>query len=300
MFTNSFNLTAVLKAKLANIDLLYKEIMIIPISPNTEVEMRTSAIVSHIQGWVNLTNQPYSKESLHEILEQFQAKNESTQVAKIINYKKTLNYIRENWAANPANVNFEAIKELSETLGVNFGTRQTIEPLLTYIQTQPIHPAVQAAIAHLAFYPSRSSYLLSQLFLAKAGYDLRGWLSLEDCWSQNKQSYLQVIQQATDTKNSTGWLEYFSQALIVQMSLVKSHLEKISKVSTNDSHKRLNKRQIAILELIEKSPDPVTNRQVQDAFNVSQITASRDLGKLSLSGFIASQGGGRSTAYTRS
>jgi Fic family protein len=246
-----------------------------------------------------LANQPLDKDSTIDIVSNFQAKNVSPMVAKVLNYKNALNYVREYWSANPAQVTFETVKELSDTLGVNYGSRQAIEPLLAYLQTGQIHPVIQAALAHLYFYPNRSAYLLSLLFLARAGYDLRGWLSLEDCWSQNRQSYLQVLQQSTTAANSTIWIEYFCQALIVQMTAIKTDLQNLSINISQRVTKSINGRQKDILALAEQADGPITNRQVQAAFNVSQITASRDLAKLSIVGLLAAHGSGRSTSYTK-
>lgn len=301
MANNSFTITASIKAKLAKIDLLRTEILIIPASPRFQTKIRSNTNLAHIEGWINITNQPYSKEELKNILSKYQAKNDNPQVGKVLDYKKALGFVRENWTAAKEAPIFETVRELSDILDVNCGNRQTVEPILTYLNDEHIHPVIQAALAHLAFYPSRLSYLISLLYLARAGYDMNGWLSLEDCWAQNKDSYQSTIQKANESQSSTVWIDFFCQAMVVQMTHIKSLFEaKYSEKPTSSKlARRLNDRQMAILEYIEQSDQPVTNREVQSEFNITQITASRDLGKLSLLGVITSQGGGRSTSYTR-
>lgn len=299
MQTNSFTITPSLKTKLASIEKLYSEIMVVAVPPKIETQIRQQSLLAHLEGWVGLANQPLSRQHLIEILGKFQSKHANSQVAKVLSYKDAVNYIRDNWTANPTPVTFETVYELSKILGVNCGSREVVEPVLTYLHANNLHPVFQSALAHLAFYPNRLAYLLSLLYLAKTGLDLRGWLSLEDCWNQNKTSYLQVLQQTTTSKNSTLWLEYYCQGLIVQMTAVKTELGNLLTVPIQSTSKSINSRQKNILEMAIQSPTPITNRQVQQIFKVSQITASRDLSKLSLVGLLAPHGSGRSTSYTK-
>ena len=64
--------------------------------------------------------------------------------------------------------------------------------------------------------------------------------------------------------------------------------------------KRLTIRQKEILYLLEKPETPITNKQIQQVFKVSQITASRDLARLSIVGLLLPHGKGRATYYTKS
>lgn len=298
MISNSVNITQSLKTKLSSIDDLYKQIVTQPVTPKTEIRLRQEAIINHIDGWATLANQGLTRQQIVEVLTKYQSKNATPLIAKILNYKNSLNYIRDRWSGNSSAVTFVTISELSSILDVTLIAKDSVEPILSYLYSSQLHPVIQAALAHLAFYPSRSAYLLSLLYLAKSGYDLRGWLSLEDCWSSNKDSYLKVMEQAATTDTSASWLEFFCDGMIAQMSTLKSKLKVID--TTNQSiNNYISHRQKDIIKLVEQSDSPVTNREVQATFKVSQVTASRDLSKLSLLGLIGSRGAGRSTAYFR-
>ncbi len=299
MILNSFTLSPVIKTKLIKIDSLFKEILVFPLSPKIENELRNQAIISRLEGWAILANQSLTKKELTEMLGLYQAKNNSPLIAKVLGYKNAINYVRENWTGNYLPVTYQTIYELFNILDVSLLPQESVEPILAQLNVKELHPVVQAGLVHLAFYPSRSSYLLSLLYLSKAGYDLRGWLSLESCWSQNKDSYLKVIQDATTSTNSTQWLEYFCEAVILQMTKVKSDISELTSIPHQNVSKYINKRQEGIIEFIQQSPVPVTNRQIQAEFNISQVTASRDLAKLSIAGLIATHGSGRSTSYTK-
>ncbi len=299
MILNSFTVTPTSKTKLIKIDNLFKEIMVIPLSPKKENDLRNQAIISHLEGWASLANQPLTKQQLVEMLGLYQAKNNSPLIAKVLGYKNAINYVRENWTGNYSPVTYQTICELFNILDVSLLPQESVEPILAQLNVKELHPVIQAGLVHLAFYPSRSAYLLSLLYLSKSGYDLRGWLSLENCWSQNKESYLKVIQDAASHATSTQWLEYFCEAVILQMAKVKSDLIELTNIPHQNVSKYINKRQEDIIEFIQQSPIPVTNRQIQAQFNISQVTASRDLAKLSIAGLIATHGSGRSTSYTK-
>lgn len=299
MILNSFTLSPAIKTKLIKIDSLFKEILVFPLSPKIENELRNQAIISRLEGWAILANQSLTKKELTEMLGLYQAKNNSPLIAKVLGYKNAINYVRENWTGNYLPVTYQTIYELFNILDVSLLPQESVEPILAQLNVKELHPVVQAGLVHLAFYPSRSSYLLSLLYLSKTGYDLRGWLSLESCWSQNKDSYLKVIQDATTSTNSTQWLEYFCEAVILQMTKVKSDISELTSIPHQNVSKYINKRQEGIIEFIQQSSVPVTNRQIQAEFNISQVTASRDLAKLSIAGLIATHGSGRSTSYTK-
>ncbi len=298
MLTVSYNLSTTLKDGLANLDALRQKILVIPVSPATETRIRWQTTLKHLEGWANLSNQPLSSEHILNTVNHPDAKNSSSLTIKILNYRNAISYIRDYWPASGDLVTFTTIKQLATTLGVNHGSEKEVETLLNYLQTGQVHPLIQAATAHLYFYPSRLSYLVSLLFLTKYGFGLRGWLSLEDYWSQNKQEYLQVILQAQNLANTTLWLEYFCQAMIFQMEKIY-HTLTSSPAPTPIKHWNLTRLQKDILTLFEQPDISITNKILQISLNVSQLTASRNLARLTYLGLILPHGGGRATSYTK-
>lgn len=298
MLTVSYNLSATLKDGLAHLDELRKKILVIPVSPATETKMRWQTTLSHLEGWAILSNQPLTSEHILNTINHPDSKNNSQLTTKVLNYRNAINYVRDFWPANPERVSFITIKHLANILSVNHGSEKEVGTLLTYLQAGQVHPLIQAATAHLYFYPSRLSYLASLLFLTKYGYGLRGWLSLEDFWGQNKQQYLQVVLQAQNLANTTLWLEYFCQAMIFQMEKIHTALTS-SPTPSSTKYWKLTQLQKDILTLLEKPDISITNRLVQSVLDISQVTASRNLARLAYLGLILPNGGGRSTSYTK-
>ena len=58
-------------------------------------------------------------------------------------------------------------------------------------------------------------------------------------------------------------------------------------------------RQKEIMMYLENPTASVTNKTVQKLFNISQITASRDLARLANLGLLLAHGKGRSVYYTK-
>ena len=301
MLTISYNISATLKNSLFKVDALRQKILSIPVSPQTETIARWQATLTHLEGWASLSNQPLTKTYIIDVLNQLHTKTAPQPANKILNYKNAINYLREFWPANPARVSSNTIRELANILGVNPGSEKEVESLLNYLQTGQVHPVIQSATAHLYFYPSRLAYLSSLLFLAKHGYDLRGWLSLEDYWNQNKQEYLAVIQKASSSTNTTLWLEFFCQAMLHQMEKIHSALIHPPQPSHMQpaAFWQITKRQQQILDQLNQPGLSIANKEVQSLYKVHQITASRDLSKLATLGLLIPHGHGRSTKYTK-
>ena len=142
--------------------------------------------------------------------------------------------------------------------------------------------------------------LHAYVFLYKYGYDFRELLNIEAEWIKNTDEHDYVLKTAQEYNNITTWLEYFTDVLISQTSQI---LQKMNDSSNNPIFSTrllsLNSRQREIIQMLEDPKSRITNKQVQKKFSVSQITASRDLAKLTIVGVLFSHGKGRSTWYSK-
>lgn len=274
-----------------------------PLSPYIESSISWLTTLSHLEGWASLSNQPLTKETLESLLKGPGANRTvpSNFVQKALNYRSALFQVRQEWTANPKTIKSEDIRILAKILDVTFVHENEVESLLGYIQTGSVHPAVQAAITHLYFYPNRLCYLTSQLVLNKYGYDFKHLVSLEDFWAQNKDRYLEVLKLATTQGSITLWLEYYCQGVINQLEKTyKLISQPVSSPNRNLlSLSVLNSRQKTILSLIDQPGSSITNRQIQANLQISQITASRDLARLTKLNLIIPHGRGRSVSYSK-
>lgn len=302
MLILSYNLSETLTSQLKQIDKLRERLLLAPLSPYMESSISWLTTLSHLEGWASLSNQPLTKDTLESLLKGPGANRTvpSNFVQKALNYRSALSHVWQEWTANPKAIKSEDIRTLARILDVTFVHENEIESLLGYIQTGSVHPAVQAAITHLYFYPNRLCYLTSQLVLNKYGYDFKRLVSLEDYWAQNKDRYLEVLKQASTQGNITLWLEYYCQAMINQLE--KTYKLISQPVPSNHillSLSVLNSRQKTILSLIDQPGSSITNRQIQANLQISQITASRDLARLTKLNLVIPQGRGRSVSYSK-
>ena len=148
---------------------------------------------------------------------------------------------------------------------------------------------------------SQISCLASLLFLYKYGCDFRGFLAYETEWAQEENNYKENKKRALSAGNFTLWLEYFAGCILKQADSLVQSIEK-PKTQTLDlrtSFWELNERQKSILNYLDSPLGTITNRQIQKRFKTSQITASRDLAKLTNLRYLFSHGKGRSVYYTK-
>lgn len=185
----------------------------------------------------------------------------------------------------------------------------SLRALFLDLQIKKDHPVIQAATAQMQLIRispfsdgnGRIARLLGYLLLYKYGYDSRSLLNLETFFDREKESFQGATSAAFRTGNLTSWLEYYGHAVEVQMEEVLNLLKKAQarRIDTKNHIVDLNERQRSILEYLEKPDLSITNRVVQKKFEISQITASRDLAKLAILGLVVPHGRGRSTSYSR-
>lgn len=303
MIIFSYNLSPTLTSALKQIEKLRADILTTPIPPHLQHQLTWTATLTHLTGWATLSNQPLTPATLEKILLGPGANRPNSDFEKkALDYRTALNHIWWSWTANPKDLATSDLQHLARILGVSFKRADEVTSLLAYIQNGQVHPVIQSAIAHAYFYPSRLAYLSSLLILYKHGFGLNRLLTLEDYWAAAKAEYLKILQSATHLGQITLWLEYYSQGMVTQMQAVKKSLSSGSASAVANRPAdfwELSPRQQAILTLLDPPTSKVTNRQVQTQFHISQITASRDLAKLTALNLLIPHGSGRSTSYTK-
>lgn len=310
MIDLSYNLSLTLKDRLQKIDILRKDILLFPLSPKTELQMRWATMINRTYNSLVLVNNPLTKPGMVKILTSSKAKF-SREEEDVVLYKRALDYISQKWLVPEKNVTVKDVLILYDIFcrGGLILPLSRIQELLDYIQAHQEHPVIQAGIANLGILRiqpfsqgnGRLSRLLSYLFLYKNGFDVRGLIEFERSWAYDRQTYLQALKIGLEAASITLWLEYFSNSLVRELTFA---FEKIQTSSPDNlgiysSFWDLSDRQKAIISIVEQPSSSITNRKVQKQFNVSQITASRDLSKLASLGLLFSHGKGRSVYYTK-
>lgn len=181
-------------------------------------------------------------------------------------------------------------------------------------ENKDIHPALVAGITHLRLveiHPfwdgnGRTARALTTLVLQRLGYGFNKLLSFERYVDLDLPNYFEAIShvvgdQYESKRDVTSWLEYFTRALAVEISLVSNYIldfrrsmEKWHKYFTGKYD--MNSRQIDALAFAFLH-DGIRPRDYIQHCKVSHETARKDLKRLEDIGFLRSIGRGRARKY---
>jgi hypothetical protein len=316
MISISYTITPTITDHLVHIDSYRRFILTTPLSPANERKLRWTACLTGITGSMLFTDTSVNKSHIIELLSH-PPKRLTSPEQSALSYKQALEWIRENWTANPKAINLSTLETLvsvmalSRTVTTAFRDEEaSIRHLLTYLQSQSDHPVIMAGIAHGLIETSaldiRTQGLISRLtatlILTKYGYDCRGLLALDQGWIEDRDRYTQAIESITKLGQLTAWLEYYTaiaEMAYESLSLAVSHAGEGVTSDLPASSWQLSVREEQLLRRMDSPTSRITNRDVQRAFHVSQVTASRDLTRLASLGLIFAHGKGRSIYYTK-
>lgn len=317
MINFSYTLSPLLQENIQKIEMLRVQIALAPLSPKTELRLRFEAMVSRIYWSLSLAGNPLTRTDIENLLVKtfplFSLSNKIDRLTpyarSVIRYKKAHDLITHEWLVTPQPVRLKDILDLASIIETNKMRNEQVDlaHILDYLHKSNDHPVVQAAIIQmqlLCLRPfmdgnGRLARLMALLYLYKNGYDFRGMLVIEEYWRKDLSS-LDVLKETVLTSNSLNlWLEYFAQGMTTQLEKSVQKINSLSFQIERNAHWQLTDRQRMLVNVLEFPHATITNKKVQKHFKVSQITASRDLAKLSMLGLIVPHGKGRSVYYTR-
>jgi len=116
---------------------------------------------------------------------------------------------------------------------------------------------------------------------------VREMICFEEYFRRDMLTYKRVLDITKAKANLTLWLEYFAFAVMTTLEK-KLEIIKNQRFQENlpSNFWKLNGRQREILDYLERPDLKITNKEVQKSHKVSQITASRDLSKLTNLGLL--------------
>lgn len=316
----SYNISEKLGSYLNAIDKLRQQIVLTPLSQKSEMRLKWNGLLERIYWSLSLTEDSISKAKTSDILSNISInpKGKLTPLEHdTLNLRRAMSYIKEDWLAINNETSMSTVKKLydlacRQTLGKMTGlteySEKRMSTMLTYLDNGADHPVIQAGIAQVETINitpfdtgnSRVARLLSYLYLYKNGYDVREMISFEEAYRHDMATFKQVTNLSRSEGNLTLWLEYFAFCIMTS-------LEKTAEIIKNQkfgkdipaSFWKLNARQKQILNYLENPDMKITNKVVQKMYDVSQITASRDLTELTTLGLLFTRGKGRSVFYTK-
>jgi uncharacterized membrane protein len=301
---------------LEKIEIARRNILLLPIPPIQEISLLFQTAINRVHYGLSLCGQTLRSETIKTILSNqivFATQKHQERYGKmqktVIGYKQGLDYIKKDWLLSNQTVNLKTLYTLAEFITevkIQLPDKR-LQEILDYLQSSSDNPFVLACLSKFAFRSSLPmteeneifSTLCAYLFLYKSGMDCRGFLLLEKPWSDDKRIYDGQFQTAINKPNITSWLEYNVKLITLQLESTYQELVNNPTHMEQDKIGNLNERQKTIMTLLEDPKAIITNRTVQKIFHISQITASRDLSRLSMLGLLFPHGKGRSVRYTR-
>lgn len=189
-----------------------------------------------------------------------------------------------------------------------------VADLVSFINSKSdydIHPVLKSGIVHyelVRIHPfidgnGRVARALSTLILFQEGYDIRRFFSLEEYFDSDAARYYESLQSVERNGGDlTGWLEYFTEGLAIELSKIK---EKVASVSVDVKLKEklggkpfmMNDRQLKIVEYIQKM-GYLQNQSFKSLFPMlSEDSVLLDLQALVKAGIIKKQGVTKGAKY---
>ena len=170
-----------------------------------------------------------------------------------------------------------------------------------------IDPVILAGLFHkqcVIIHPfmdgnGRSTRLLTTAILGTAGLDLFEIFSFESYYNQNITRYFKYVglegdyYELQDTIDFTGWLEYFAEGILDELSRMRKALPE-----TFEPKPRLEPHHRQIIEYIQEHGS-ITQREYAKISSRSIASRKLDMEKLLELGLIEAKGTGRGTYYIR-
>jgi Fic family protein len=181
--------------------------------------------------------------------------------------------------------------------------------------SKSIHPIIRAAITHyalVAIHPfiegnGRTARAFATLVLFSEGYDIKRFFSLEEYFDKDSQSYFGNLMHVSSLSSNfyerdlTSWIEYFSQALSIELSRIKERVKNLSldlKVKGRlGKQVALSERQMKLVEYLEEYKEITVPQARQILPMISDDTILRDLKELTRKGIAKKQGSTKSARY---
>lgn len=307
MLSFAYTIDLSLKDSITRIDQTRRHILSLPLPVHSEQKLAWEG--NAIRTWATLALAGHDLPRAHIAALLSHPTKPTRSVSTIYRLRECYQFIHTSWRGNAKAVSVAALETLFTTLSPDktnvFREHESdVKELLAYVGTGTEHPVIQAALAHrhvLRTFADGDAGVFARmahyLFLAKYGYDVRGWATPDRVWTATGKSYARLIAQ-NDSLNP--WLSYIIQSELTDLTNLLANIQTGTfHVEYPQRFWELSQRQKAILTSLEDPHAKITNRDVKRSFKISQITASRDLARLTTLGLLYPHGKGRSVYYTK-
>jgi Fic family protein len=171
-----------------------------------------------------------------------------------------------------------------------------------------LNPVLIASIAHYEFvriHPfvdgnGRTARALATLILSLKEFDIKKFFALDDYYDSDRNTYYCALNSVDQkTLDLTGWIEYFTDGVLLSITKVK---EKVLQLSL-EKHKNVSKGQVALTEKQTKvighiiSNGRIASGEIQKMFKISRPAAYKEIKKLIELNLIEPKGTGKAVYY---
>jgi Fic family protein len=188
----------------------------------------------------------------------------------------------------------EQMKELIDWL--NSEESHKINPLIvagvTHYEFVRIHPFVDGN--------GRTARALATMILCLRGFDIKRFFALDDYYDGDRKAYYSSLNSIDQkTLDLTGWLQYFTDGVLLSTNQVKERILKLS-VEKNKKNQKgqiaLTNRQMKIIEHMQRE-GRITATDAAKIFKITRQAALKELNKLATMKVIKLKGSKRGAHY---
>jgi Fic family protein len=171
-----------------------------------------------------------------------------------------------------------------------------------------MNPVLVAGIAHYEFvriHPfvdgnGRTARALATLVLVTREFDIKRFFALDDYYDSDRPSYYKALNHVDQvTLELTGWLDYFTQGVLVAISGVRTKVLRLSIDRKRVGRKgqiALTERQMEIVQHVIDN-DTITTKEVAQRYDISIQAALKVLKKLVEMDVLSMRSKGRATHF---
>jgi len=182
---------------------------------------------------------------------------------------------------------------------------QLTKALLEWINQEiELHPVLNAGLSHYEFvriHPfvdgnGRTARALATLILYIRDFDIKRFFTLDDYYDSDRKAYYAALKSVDkNTLDTTQWIEYFTDGVLISINGVKKKILSLS-IKKSGPQIALTKKQMKIMEKIVTN-GRITSKEIQEMFKISRQAVHKELKKMIELSVMEPRGEGKAVYY---
>lgn len=182
---------------------------------------------------------------------------------------------------------------------------QLTKALLEWINQEiELHPVLIAGLSHYEFvriHPfvdgnGRTARALATLILYIRDFDIKRFFTLDDYYDSDRKAYYAALKSVDkNTLDTTPWIEYFTDGVLISINGVKKKILSLS-IKKSGPQIALTEKQMKIMEKIVTN-GRITSKEIQEMFKISRQAVHKELKKMIELSVMEPRGEGKAVYY---